>query len=67
MISNTGQILRRNVFFFFFVRTILSNQPSRTDPKYLNANRKKKKRKVQEIHPYLNGNEKEESLFGADF
>ena len=37
MISNTGQILRMNVFFFF-VRTILSIQPSRTDPKYLNAN-----------------------------
>ena len=25
------------------------------------------KRKVQEIHAYLNGNENEGSLFGADF
>ena len=25
------------------------------------------KKKVQEIHAYLNGNEKEESLFGSDF
>ena len=37
MISSTRQLLRTNVFFF--VRAILSNQPSRTDPKYLNANR----------------------------